>query len=270
MFLRDLLAAFARRWWMTLFGLLLAIGAAYGGWQLTGPSYQATASLLMLPPKSTVPKEGNPFLQLDGLGTIVDLLSPAMKDQVTLESIKQTSPGAEVAITRNVNSAAPVLMISVQDANPNTALAIRNNMIELAPERLDRLQSAIGVAPNNRITSTVLVEDRTAIPVGKAQLRSAMVGGAIGLGLTAALVALIDGLLARRALRKAAPDTEADSFVADDNEPGAPSDSVGSRPVVAEGRSIGDRAGNRRDDEIEKDDEPIERILGDRPVEARI
>ena len=87
MYLSNLAMMVRRRWILAIVGLGLTAGLAVAGYFVAKPTYQATASILLLPPATTVPAEGNPFLQLGGLDLTVDLLGKALSDQGVTQQI---------------------------------------------------------------------------------------------------------------------------------------------------------------------------------------
>jgi len=222
LYLSNLGMILRRRWVLALVGLALSAGLAVAGYFIAKPSYQATASILLLPPASTVPAEGNPFLQLGGLGLTVDLLGKALSDQAVTQQIEDLSPTAEAVVSADPSSSGPILRIQVQDKSEASALEIRDLLVDMTPSRLADLQSTVGVDGTNRVTSSVLVIDAVAEPVGRDRLVGAVVGGVVGLGLSLVLLALIDSALLRREARRTqtretvdAEDVEQDTAVAE-------------------------------------------------------
>ncbi len=203
MYLSNLAMIVRRRWILALVGVGITVGLAVAGYYVAKPTYQATASILLLPPASTVPAEGNPFLQLGGLDLTVDLLGTALTDQAVTREIEGVSPTTEAEVGADPRSSGPILRIQVQDKSEASALEIRDLLVAMVPDRLAELQSAVGVDGTNRVTSSVLVVDAVAEPVGRDKLVGAVVGGIVGLGLSLILLVLVDNILLRRAARRA-------------------------------------------------------------------
>lgn len=221
MYLSNLAMIIRRRWVLALLGLGLSAALAVAGYFVAKPTYQATASILLLPPASTVPAEGNPFLQLGGLDLTVDLVGKALSDQAVTQQIEDLSPTAEVEVGSDPSSSGPILRIQVQDKTEAAALEIRDLLVAMTPSRLAELQSNVGVDGSNRVTSSVLVVDAIAEPVGRDRLVGAVVGGFVGLGLSLILLAVIDNALLRRKARRAeraeAPDSDDETRSAEDS-----------------------------------------------------
>jgi capsular polysaccharide biosynthesis protein len=226
LFLRDFAAIARRRWILVLVGIVMSAGMAVGGWFVASPTYQITAAVLLLPPNSTVPEEGNPLLQLGGLDVSVDLLSKSLTDQQVTKDVEAIAPNAEFEIGADPNSSAPILRIQVRDKSGSTAERIRDMLVGMVPSRLRQIQDAVGVTAKNRVTTSVLVSDNTAEPVGRDKLQAAVIGGAAGVVLWTVLIVLIDGAILRRGRRTAraaasgAGAAEPDAAVSPDTEAG--------------------------------------------------
>lgn len=203
MLLSEVTGTIRRRWALILVGLLMTSGLVYASTIVVKPTYEATASLLLLPPASSLDTETNPntnpYLGLDGLRLTVDLLGVAMSDQQSTSAMQELSPTVEFTTAADPRNSGPILLIEVWDHSPRSALAIRDAILENTPPRLAALQEEVGVTEVDQVTSTVLASDSEAEPVGSDQLRAIVIALALGLGLTALAVAAIDGALLRRA-----------------------------------------------------------------------
>jgi len=229
LFLKNLAAVAKRRWVLVLIGLVASIGMAFGGWSLAKPTYEVTAAVLLLPPSSTVPEEGNALLQLGGLDLTVDLLGKSLSDQAVTKELEALSPTAVFEVGPDPSSSGPILMIRVRDKSPSMTIRIRDMLVGMAPTRLLALQNAVGVPTRNRVTTSLLVSDAFAEPVGRDKLQGAVLGGAIGLVLFAMVIVLVDSALLRRTARRALrpPRTQDD----EDEPDTASGDTSASRPV---------------------------------------
>jgi hypothetical protein len=200
MFVRDVVASLARRWYLSFAGLLVTAGLAFVALQLVPPAWESKASVVLLPPKSTVEPGGNPYLELGGLSPTLDLLVVTLDDQQMVQLIKSVSPTAEYTVEADTTSSGPVMVVTVQDRTPVDAVAARDELVRQAPVRLAELQDNLAIPSRSHITSMVLTQDREPEIVGKNQLRALVVAVGTGVVGTALLVALIDGYLTRRRL----------------------------------------------------------------------
>ncbi|WP_162239837.1 hypothetical protein [Microbacterium sp. Leaf288] len=267
MYLSNLAMIVRRRWILALVGLVFTAGLAVAGYYIAKPTYQATASVLLLPPASTVPAEGNPFLQLGGLDLTVDLLGKALSDQAVTRQIEAASPTAEAEVGPDPSSSGPIVRIQVQDKSEASALEVRDLLVAMVPPRLAELQSAVGVDGRNRVTSSVLVVDADAEPVGRDKLVGAVVGGIVGLGLSLILLVLLDNVLLRREARRIRARDALDED--DSDEPGvesAPEDAVEDLPPDRRGSTPleSDSSLRRHHRSVGEDD--LERSLADADV----
>ena len=200
MFLRDVIASLARRWYLTLAGLLATAGLAFVALQLVPPVWESKASVVLLPPKSTVEPGENPYLQLSGLAPTLDLLVVSLGDQRMTQLIKSVSPSAEYTAEADTTSSGPVIVVTAHDRTPAGSLAVRDKLVEQIPLKLTELQDDLTIPSRALITSTVVTKDMEPEIVGKDQLRALVVAVGAGIVGTALLVGLIDGYLTRRRL----------------------------------------------------------------------
>jgi hypothetical protein len=193
-----------RRWYLTLGGLLLSCALCFVCLLLIPPIQEVKSSVLLLPPKSAVGLGGNPYLGLGGLKQPVDVLVRALTSQATVEGIKRQWPDTTYTVEPDYLTNGPILVITVDDKNPAASLNVTKQLLTLTPSTLDALQSVLGVRPNAQITSTVIAQDIVPVVVRKQQLRALVLIGALGLGGTALLVGMVDGLLTSRSRRRRA------------------------------------------------------------------
>jgi len=179
-------------------GFLLTVGLTGVAYGLTKPTYEATATILLLPPASSAIDGANPYLRLGGLGQVVDLIGVALTDQATQLELQAISKDVTDTVQADPRTSSPLLLIDVKDTSPDTALKIRDILVSRAPQRLDEMQSTFGVVRADRITSMVVNLDTQAQEVGKNRLRSAVVAAGLGVALTLIMAALWDANRVRR------------------------------------------------------------------------
>jgi uncharacterized protein involved in exopolysaccharide biosynthesis len=194
----DLFGVLRRRWLLVVVGFLLTVGLTGVAYGLTKPTYEATATILLLPPASSAIDGANPYLRLGGLGQVVDLIGVALTDQATQLELQAISKDVTDTVQADPRTSSPLLLIDVKDTSPDTALKIRDILVSRAPQRLDEMQSTFGVVRADRITSMVVNLDTQAQEVGKNRLRSAVVAAGLGVALTLIMAALWDANRVRR------------------------------------------------------------------------
>jgi uncharacterized protein involved in exopolysaccharide biosynthesis len=200
---RDFFGVLRRRWLVVLVGFLFTVGLSGAAYDFFKPTYEITGMVLLLPPASSLVKgTTNPYLQLGGLGQAVDLMGVRLSDQSTQQELKAISQDVQFTVKGDANTNSPLLVIDVKDSSPETAVKIRDLLVARVPLRLDEMQSSLGVATNDRVTSAVVTLDAQAEEVGKNRLRAAVVAACLGVALTLLVATLWDARRARHPRRR--------------------------------------------------------------------
>lgn len=202
----DFFSVLRRRWLLVLIGVLMTIGLSGAGYAFFKPTYEITATVLLLPPAPSTPAIGstNPYLQLSGLQQVVDLIGVSLTDQAKQLEMEAISKDVEFSVKADTRTNSPLLVIDVKDSSPETAVRIRDNILADVPVRLEAMQRALGVSAKDQVTSTVLTLDGQAEEVGKNRIRAAVVAGGLGLALTLVAATVWDGHRLRHPRRRAA------------------------------------------------------------------
>ena len=216
MYLRDLKASLLRRWYLVLGGLLLTAGICTAAYQLVPATYQAQASVVMLPPNSSVSKGGNPYLYLGGLGQALDVLTRALQADSAQRPITDAHPDSTYTALPDTTTTGPILLVTVDGPTPGETLATLHAVLASVPPALVSLQDGLGVAANSRITSMNLAADEQPTKIQKDQTRALLAAAAVGLVATVLLTGVIDGLLTSR---KAGERKELDSVRLTNGQP---------------------------------------------------
>lgn len=217
--LLDTLRGLARRWYIVVPGILLAIGAALGAWMLVPPAYERTASQLLLPGLGTLPEgASNPYLYLGGLSAPADVLVRAIGSEDALRSTLEEFPGAEIEITRDPAASGPVVLMRVTARTDSDAGAILEALLREAAVTLNDMQADEGIPARDRITITQVSID-TEGTVQQRQRLVASVGAGLGVLLLALVLAsVIDGLATRSARKPHAPEDASGEDDPDDGD----------------------------------------------------
>jgi hypothetical protein len=236
MFLRDVALTLRRRWYLTVGGLVATVALCLTTLMIVPPTYSAEASLVLLPPASSVDNGGNPFLQLGGLDTVVSVLVRSLGSQTSSEAVGAAVPGGTFQVTPDYATNGPILVITAANNSPVSTLATLDRVIESAQPALSDLQESAGIQAGSRITIQVLSTDDHAEAVRKSQIRVLIVVAAIGLVCSVLIIALVDSWLYRRRLLRQSSSSSLDgeSVIL----------SIGESPAFTGGRSA--RAGRRR------------------------
>jgi hypothetical protein len=198
MLMRDLGASLIRRWYVTVAGLLMTVGLVAAALALVHPVWESKASIVLLPPLSSMEPGDNPYLMLGGLSPSRDLLGESLSNEKTQERLKAISRTVKYTATADNTSSGPLLVITTDDRTAAGAVAARDELVRMAPLELVALQDSLAIAPRSRIGLKVVTQDPTPLVVGKNRIRAVVAAAGAGLVGTALLVGLIDGLLLRR------------------------------------------------------------------------
>ena len=234
-YLSDVLAMLRRRWYVVVVGLLLIAGGAGLTYLQTPKSYQATGQLLLLlPPQAGGSTPINPYLNLDsGLNTAAALVASTMNTPEMQRSVAAAGHLAQYTIALNPDTG-PLLVITTEAAEPQQAIATRDEVITRLQSELERIQTEENAPVRQFIhTRTNATFDEAEVLTGD-RTRAVAAVGAAGLLALFLVVAGWDRLAARRRARKSDP-TRAERI------PGTRAESSGTRAEPVEGRNAGRR-----------------------------
>jgi hypothetical protein len=220
-----------RRWYITIPGLILAVVAAVGVWQMTPPDYQRSASQLLLPGTGVLPDGStNRFLFMGGLAPVADVLARAMTSDEGLREIYENYPGTEVEIARDPSTSGPVVRILVTAQDDEQVGVILDELVALSATTLDRLQTEESIPSGDRVTvRTISIDEQSTVRERDRVVMSAAAGLGVLL-LTVVLASLVDGLASRAGRRR-----DADGQSEDDSEVSAEeSEEGGEAPEAAD------------------------------------
>lgn len=189
-----------RRWYVSVFGLLLTVALGVGGALLSPPTYEAHATVLLVPPKTN--QQLNPYLNLGGLQEPSDAISRAMSNTETSDAILAAGGSGKYSVARDTSTSGPIILITTDASTGATALKTTQLLINRMAPVFDKLQANQNVPDGSYITITVLAQDDKATKQTKSQLRSIIALAAVGLILTVLMVGFAEKSLTRRAKAK--------------------------------------------------------------------
>lgn len=210
MLMTEVLRALLKFWYLVLCGVLVALGGAYYMWNHTEPRYTAEASVLLLPPassiKGTAPNgdDSNPLMNLGGLNQARDVLISAMSSASQKEAFDQAFSNTAYTVGVDPLSSGPILVIKTDSERAAEASQSLEFLLGQFSERLVDMQVDLAVPEKSSIESIQLTPPTTPEADAKPQLRAAALTGVGALVATVLLIALIDGLLryARRSKQR--------------------------------------------------------------------
>jgi hypothetical protein len=201
-FFRDVRAGLRRRWYLAVVGVLLTLAAGAAVFSAVPPTYEAKASVVLVPPSGSVPEGSNPYLYMGGLATTVDVLSRSLSDEQTRHTVLNGDGSLDYTAAPDTTSAGPILLVTASGPTPETSMATLKRVVETVPTSLGQIQSSLGIAPRAAITSMTLTQDDKPTPVQKTRIRATLAVVAVFAAMSLLLIALIDGLLLRRRARE--------------------------------------------------------------------
>lgn len=185
MYLRDLLQSCLRRWYFLLLGLALTGCAGFLTLGAVSPTYEANASVVLLPPDAVIAVGDNPYLYLGGLDQALGVLQVKVNSPEIAKSIEApfASSHATFVAAKDVTTTGPIMLITVTGDDAPAVIALLGEVINALPPNLLSLQEDLEVSKSSRITTMVLARDRSAEISHKRQIRALIVicgGGAVG------------------------------------------------------------------------------------------
>jgi len=198
----GLVGLVARRWALVGLGLAGALALAITAVGHVPPRYETTASVVLLPPQSTVGPGGNPYLAMGGLDAATDVAAAGLSSQAVQQRVGEL--GATSTVVRDGSTAAPILLISVQASSARSASGALDILVDSVPSTLTSLQQSADVQPLAMMGSRLIASSPEPVMSRNPQLRVLVLALAGGAGTTLVLVAFVDRLLLRRRRRRAA------------------------------------------------------------------
>ena len=123
MYLRDLMASLLRRWYLVIVALLLTGLACGYVARAIGPTYQMSASVLLIPPKDPTGLVTNRYLSLGSTGSALQVLARSMSSDPTHREVLDGHQGADYTAGPDPSSSAPMLLLSARHLAKRAAAA---------------------------------------------------------------------------------------------------------------------------------------------------
>jgi uncharacterized protein involved in exopolysaccharide biosynthesis len=217
MFLREVVAALLRRWYLFPVVLVVAGASAAAALSQVGPVHRATASVVLVPPETTLAETGNPYLFLGGLEQSVDVLSRTVDSQRVREEVEEAEPGGSYEVVADTSTSAPIVLITAEAGSAADADRLLDRVLEIVPRELAALQDDLGVAQRARITTQTVARTDRPETVQRTRYRLTVLAAGLGGVLGLMLVVTVDGLLLRRRRRRSVEGTTAVAALAPDS-----------------------------------------------------
>jgi hypothetical protein len=195
MIFSTILHSIRRRWYLLIVGLIATVAVGAFAYRDAEPTYQRSASELLVPAEQTVPEGGNPFLYLGGLAQASDVLVRALGASDLQAPIQSEFPGTSVIVERDVSTSGPIIIITVEGKNDADVGEVFERMLSATPDTLNALQAQADVPRESQITILPITIDPGSTTNDKGRLQIAALVIAGGLVGTILLIALVDGLI---------------------------------------------------------------------------
>jgi hypothetical protein len=195
MIFSTILHSIRRRWYLLIVGLIATAAVGMYAYRNTEPTYQRSASELLVPGEQTVPEGGNPFLYLGGLAQASDVLVRALGASDLQGPIQSEFPTTSVLVERDVSTSGPIIIITVEGKDDAAVGEVFERMLSATPNTLNALQSQASVPRASQITILPITIDPGSTTNDKSRLQVAAMVIAGGVVATILLLALVDGLI---------------------------------------------------------------------------
>lgn len=195
------------RWRIVLPGLLVAVALAAGTWFAVPPTYQRSATMLLVPGAGSVPDEGNPYFYLAGLTQAADVVVRAVGSDNVRRDVEVRYPGVTSEVTRDPATAGPVILMVVDAPTDAEAAAVVDFLVQRAGDDLRDIQAADRILPSYRIQIRPISIDDHSTLRGRSRVVAAAAVGMLAVGCVA-LVAVVVELRSRRSSRVGADEAE--------------------------------------------------------------
>ena len=222
MFVRDLIFSSLKRWYFLLVGLIVTGVAAFLVFGMISPTYEAKASMVLIPPKVAVTVGDNPYLYLGGLDQALGVLQVKVASPSESESLIEKYAGAELSIAKDATTSGPIVAIKASANNADDTMKLLAGSIDLVPKTLAAMQKELQVPQPSLISVLELSSDREPTKVAKKQLQMTVIVAAGGASLSLLGTGFLDRMLNRRKGRRDATSRRNETFtglspVGDDN-----------------------------------------------------
>ena len=202
---RELIASLRRRWPLLLVALLLTMAAVTFTVRAVPPTYETTASVVLVPPKSTDDPKANRYLSLGGLSQAASVMVRALNSDATHAAVGITPDRGEYVVATDFTTSAPILIVTATSHRAGISTRLASDVVQQVPKVLAGLQNRLAIGPDSRIVSIELTRDAHPTVLQKTRIRAGIAVGGGVLVLLVLGIGALDGLLLRRAARRDGP-----------------------------------------------------------------
>lgn len=202
MFVHDLIQGLLRRWYFVVACLLATLTFAGYIYVTTPPTFEANASVVLVPPIAQVKEGSNPFLYMGGLEQALAVLIVRVGSPAVADPILQKDPELTYTVARDAATAGPIVRITAEGNTAEATLRVLSDVVKAMPQSMEYLQDELTVPSKVRISVMTIVQDGDAKAVTKKQQRMVLTIVGAGFLLTVLATAVLDRLLLVRKAKK--------------------------------------------------------------------
>jgi hypothetical protein len=200
--LKELIRSLARRWYIVLAGLALTAAMCALVFEKVPATYEASGSLVLMPPSATVGNTGNPYLYLVGMSQALDVLTRRANAAEVRGPILEKFPAMTYSVDADRSTSGAVVVVEVSSPSPSETMGALNAALATVPATLKAMQDELSVPDFSRINLKTIVVAPEATMENKAQLQLIIVTAGAGVVGTVLLARMLDGLLLARRMTR--------------------------------------------------------------------
>ncbi|MCU7726413.1 hypothetical protein ODJ79_22005 [Actinoplanes sp. KI2] len=201
--LGEILRVMRKRWYLMAPIMVLTVALTALAYFLLPTKYESTStvSLLTAERASIISKSGNtnPYLTFDtSLVATADFLSRSLSSKGAQEDLKKLGVGQEYTVALADNAQGPFITITVDGNNESQVLHSTTVLTDYAGQKLEEIQKASGVKPEDMIRLTTIVPPQTPDALIKNKLQVVIAIAGAGTAAAFMLTFVTEGLARSR------------------------------------------------------------------------
>jgi hypothetical protein len=207
--LKELIKSLARRWYVVLAGIALTAGTCAVVYEKVPATYEASGSLVLMPPSATVGATGNPYLYLVGMSQALDVLTRRANAAEVRGPILENFPAMTYSVDADRSTSGAVVVVKVSSPSPGETMGGLKAALATVPATLKAMQDELSVPVFSRINLKTIVVAPESTMENKAQLQLIIVTAGAGVVGTVLVARMLDGMLLARRMTRGNPERPA-------------------------------------------------------------
>lgn len=210
------MSALRRRWKIVISGLLITAVAGLLALRILPPTYQATGSVVFIPPSVTTDPSSrtgvqgtNPFLDFGSpLAATAEVVSASVNSDASAKSLKARGASGTYQVALDPNSDAPLVSVEATARNAKSAIQTRDLVVAAVQRKLLEIQRSAGSPANQFVRAQTVTMSDTAPRVHGSLIRALAVIVIVGVVLSCGAALVVEGLRRGRQSRSTSTDVE--------------------------------------------------------------